>query len=119
MKAALASLFERIRGANASGDDDIVKRACLESAAEPPAADAAPIALAYSIQARDVGDLLSPIAVQLATGRPAMWRRPSAGAHLLAAGSILHWATPESHVWGTGLDPAEAIGEIDGERIWA
>jgi hypothetical protein len=48
-----------------------------------------------------------------------MWRRPSAGAHLLAAGSILHWATPESHVWGTGLDPAEAIGEIDGERIWA
>ena len=44
---------------------------------------------------------------------------PSTGAHLLAAGSILHWATPESHVWGTGLDPAQPIGEIDGERIWA
>ena len=104
MKAALASLFDRIRGANASGDDDIVKRACLDSAAEPPATDAAHIALSYAIRAKDASDLLSPVAVQLATGRPAVWRRPSAGAHLLAAGSILHWATLESHVWGTGLD---------------
>ena len=22
-------------------------------------------------------------------------------------------------VWGTGLDPAEPVGELDGERIWA
>ncbi len=68
---------------------------------------------------KDIGDLVSPIAVQYATGRPAVWRRPSTGAHLLGAGSILHWATLESHVWGTGLDPSQPIGEIDGERIWA
>jgi len=119
MKAALASLFDRLRGAGASAENDIVGRACLESAAEPPTTDTAPIALSYSIHVKDIGDLLSPIAVQHATGRPATWRRPSAGAHLLATGSILHWATLESHVWGTGLDPSQPIGEIDGERIWA
>jgi len=119
MKAALASLFGRLRGAGASADSDIVRHACLESAAEAPATGAAPIALSYPIGAKNVGDLLSPVAVQHATGHPAAWRPPGAGAHLLGAGSILHWATPESHVWGTGLDPAQPIGEIDGERIWA
>src|SRR5688572_17441676 len=118
MKAALASLLGRIRGAGASAESDIVQRACFESA-ELPTTGGAPIALAYSIHVKEIGDFLSPIAVQHATGRPAVWRRPSTGAHLLAAGSILHWATPESHVWGTGLDPAHPIGEIDGERIWA
>ncbi len=119
MKAAIASLFGRLRGAGGSGDADIVKRACLEGAAEPPATDAAPIALSYSIHVKEIGDLVSPIAVQYATGRPAVWRRPNAGAHLLAAGSILHRATPESHVWGSGLDPSQPIGEIEGDRIWA
>ncbi len=119
MKAALGSLFDRLRGVGASADSDIVKHACLENTAEPPATDAAPIALSYSIGVKEIGGLISPIAVQHATGRPAVWRRPSAGAHLLAAGGILHWATPESHVWGTGLDPSQPIGEIEGDRIWA
>ncbi|MBA4100465.1 MAG: hypothetical protein C0484_27280 [Rhodospirillum sp.] len=119
MKAALASLFGRIRGAGASAENDVVRRACLDSAAEGPATDAVPIAHSYPIGGKNVGNLLSSVAVQHATGHPAAWRHPSAGAHLLAAGSILHWATPESHVWGTGLDPAQPIGEIDGERIWA
>src|SRR5262245_61669250 len=99
MKAALASLLGRIRGAGASGDGDIVKRACLEIVAEPAATGATPIALAYPNGVKDVGDLLSPIAVQHATGHSAIWRRPSAGAHLLGPGSILHFATLESHVW--------------------
>lgn len=116
---AIAALLDRIRGVGANGESDIVQRACFESAVELPATDEAPIALSYSIHVKEIGDLLSPIAVQYATGRPAIWRRPSAGTHLLGAGSILHWATPESHVWGTGLDPAQPIGEIDGERIWA
>jgi hypothetical protein len=116
---AIAALLDRIRGAGANGESDIVQRACLDSAAEVPTADVAPIALSYQIGVKEIGDLLSPVAVQHATGHPAAWRRPTAGAHLLAAGSILHWATPESHVWGTGLDPAQPIGEIDGERIWA
>jgi pyruvyltransferase len=115
---ALASLFSSMRG-GAGGDSAVVKRACLEGAAEPQATDAAPIALSYAIGVRTIGDLVSPVAVQYATGRPTVWKPHESGPHLLAVGSILHWATPESHIWGTGLDPSQPIGELDGERIWA
>jgi pyruvyltransferase len=119
MKLTIAALLDRFRGAGSGDDSDIVKRACLENAAEPPATKAPPIALAYPIGVKDIGDRLGPIAVQHATGRPTIWTRPTPDEHLLGHGSILHWATPLSHVWGTGLDPAEAVGELDGERIWA
>lgn len=119
MKGAIASLLDRVRGLGASGDGDIVMRACLDGTAEPPAVDAAPIALSYSIGVKDIGDLISPIAVQHATGRPTIRKPPTEDEHLLAIGGILHWATPLSHVWGAGLKPAKGIGEVDGERIWA
>ena len=116
---AIAALFDRIRGVGANGESDIVQRACLSPEGEPPATKASPIALAYPIGVKEIGDQLAPIAVQHASGRPTVWTRPAPDEHLLAGGSILHWATPLSHVWGTGLDPAEPIGELDGERIWA
>ncbi len=120
MKAALAALFDRIRGARSSDPDDIVRRSCLDPAAEPPATKAPPIAVSYFIKTRNIGDLVSPIAVQYATGRPTLWRRPAAGEHLLGIGSILHWARPDSHVWGTGLmSPEQGIGGLEGERVWA
>ena len=112
-------LFDRIRGAGASAENDIVMRACLESAAEGPATDAAPIALSYSIRVKDIGDLLSPVAVNTPPGHPAMWRRPSAGVHLLAYGSILHWATPDRMSGEPAWSQAQPIGEIDGERTRA
>jgi pyruvyltransferase len=115
---ALASLFSRMRGA-AGGGSEFVKRACLEGATEWPATDAAPIALSYAIGVKTIGDLVSPVAVQYATGRPTIWKPHESGPHLLAGGNILHWATPESDIWGTGLDPTQPIGELDGERIWA
>ena len=118
MKAALASLLGRIRGAGANGENDIVQRACLESAARAPATDAAPIAVSYSIGVKEIGDRVSPIAVQYATGRAAVWRRPSTGAHLLAAGGILHWAR-SNRMSGDRPGPGPPIGEIEGERIWA
>jgi hypothetical protein len=116
---AIAALLDRIRGVGANGESDIVQRACLLPEGEPPATKALPIALAYPIGVKDIGDRLAPIAVQHATGRATVWTRPAPDEHLLASGSILHWATPLSHVWGTGLDPAEPIGELEGERIWA
>jgi hypothetical protein len=116
---AIAALLDRIRGVGANGENEIVQRACLSPEGEPPATKALPIALAYPIGVKEIGDRLGPIAVQHATGRPTVWTRPTPDEHLLASGSILHWATPLSHVWGTGLDPAEPIGELEGERIWA
>jgi hypothetical protein len=116
---AIAALLDRIRGAGANGESDIVQHACLSPEGEPPVTKGSPIALAYPIGVKEIGDRLGPIAVQHATGRPAVWTRSSPDEHLLAGGSILHWATPLSHVWGTGLDPAEPIGELDGKRIWA
>jgi pyruvyltransferase len=116
---AISALLDRIRGVGTNGESDIVQRACLSSEGDPPASKAPPIALAYPIGVKGIGDRLAPIAVQHATGRATVWTRPAPDEHLLASGSILHWATPLSHVWGTGLDPAEPIGELDGERIWA
>jgi hypothetical protein len=116
---AIAALLDRIRGGGANGESDIVQRACLLPEGDPPATKAPPIALAYPIGVKEIGDRLGPIAVQHATGRATVWTRPAPDEHLLASGSILHWATPLSHVWGTGLDPTEPIGELEGERIWA
>ena len=116
---AIAALLDRIRGVGANGESEIVQRACLSPEGDPPASKAPPIVLAYPIGVKEIGDRLGPIAVQHATGRATVWTRPAPDEHLLASGSILHWATPLSHVWGTGLDPAEPIGELDGARIWA
>ena len=120
MKQLVARLLDRIRGTGSDDQGDIVQRSCLDTAGEPPETKAPPIALSYFIKVRNIGDLLSPIAAQYATGRPTVWRRPAAGEHLLSIGSILHWAKPHSHVWGAGLmSPEHGIGELDGERVWA
>jgi hypothetical protein len=120
MKQMIAALLDRIRGTGSSDQGDIVRRSCIDAAAEPPATKAPPIAVSYFIKVRNIGDLVSPIAVQYATGRPTVWKTRAAGEHLLGIGSILHWARPLSHVWGTGLmNPAHGIGGLEGERIWA
>lgn len=117
---AIAALLDRIRGTGSSDRDDILRRSCLDPAGEPPETKATPIALSYFIKVRNIGDQVSPIAVQHATGRPTVWRRPLAGEHLLGIGSILHWAKPDSHVWGTGMTgPEHGVGGLEGERVWA
>ena len=120
MKGTIASWLDRIRGSRSGDENDIVKQSCLETAGEPPATKARPIPLSYPIAVRNIGELVSPIAVQFATGRPTVWKPRPAREHLLGPGSILHWATPLSDVWGTGLmSPEVGIGELDGERVWA
>src|SRR5690242_21730027 len=101
MKARIAALLDRIRGARSGDEADIVKQGCLETAGGPPATKARPIALSYPIGVRTIGDLVAPITVQYAAGRPTIWKPRSAGRHLLGPGSILRWATASSHVWGT------------------
>jgi len=97
-----------------------VRQACLDPAGQVPATKARPIPLSYFIGVKNVGDLVSPTAVQYATGRPTLWKQRSVGAHLLGLGSILPWATELSHVWGTGLmNPARGFGDVRAERIWA
>lgn len=120
MKQMIAALLDRIRGTGSSDQGDIVQRSCLDADAEPPATKAPPIAVSYFIKVKNIGDLVNPIAIQYATGRPTVWKTRAAGEHLLGIGSVLHWAKPLSHVWGTGLmSPAHGIGQLEGERIWA
>jgi hypothetical protein len=120
MRQKIAALLDRIRGHGSSDQEDIVRQACLGLVAPTPAATSRPIALAYFIKVKNIGDQVGPVAVQYATGRPTLWKRGSAGEHLLGLGSILHWANALSHVWGTGImNPTIRLGDVRAERIWA
>ena len=120
MRQKIAALLDRFRGHGPSDEGDIVRKACLGAMTPIPATTARPIALSYFIGVKNIGDQVSPVAVQYATGRPTLWKPRSAGEHLLGLGSILHWATELSHVWGAGLmSPARGFGDVRAERIWA
>jgi hypothetical protein len=120
MRRRIAALLDRIRGHGPGDDGEIVRQACLDPAGQALATKARPIALSYFIGVKNVGDLVSPITVQYATGRPTLWKQRSVGTHLLGLGSILPWATELSHVWGAGLmNPARGFGDVRAERIWA
>ena len=117
----ITALLDRIRnlGSGAAGED-IVRQSCLDPAAQAAVPHGRPIALSYSLKVKNIGDRVSPIAVQYATGRPSVWAPRAAGASLLGIGSILHTASALSHVWGTGLESPEAgFGDVRGEHIWA
>jgi hypothetical protein len=66
----------------------------------PIALEAAPIRLSYFVRIPNVGDLINPTLVAAVAGTQTI--RSTRGVHLLAAGSILASAKPESVVWGTG-----------------
>jgi hypothetical protein len=120
MKRAIAALLDRIRGVGSGDEGDIVRQACLDPAGQAPATKAFPIALSYYIGVRNVGDLVSPIAVQDATGRSTLWKPRSIEPHLLGAGGILHWANEASHVWGAGIaNLTRGFGDVRAERVWA
>ncbi|HSE74990.1 MAG TPA: hypothetical protein VLB05_10780 [Dongiaceae bacterium] len=124
MSRLLSGLLDRVRrlAGNGGGDPvEAVRAACIDSGLPMPEARGAPLRLCYFMGIRNIGDLLSPVAVQFATGRPTIWRqhRPKVP-HLLALGSILSWSTRQSHVWGAGiLHPSRAIGNVRPEQVWA
>jgi hypothetical protein len=64
------------------------------------------IRLAYFIRVPNVGDLINPSLIQAISGCPVV-RASTEKTHLLAIGSLLGWATPMSHIWGTGMLSAD------------
>ena len=84
MRQKIAALLDRIRGHGPSDEGDIVRTACLGAMTPIPATTARPIALSYFIGVKNIGDQVSPVAVQV-RDRPAhvveaaLGRRASAG----------------------------------------
>ena len=105
---AIAALLDRIRGAGANGESDIVQRACLSPDGEPPATKALPtkalpIALAYPIGVKEIGD-------RLGSDRRAACDRPADGldaarARRASAGQRQHPALGDAAVACLGHRP--------------
>jgi hypothetical protein len=79
-----------------------------------------PLRLRYFIRIPNVGDRINPAIVTELTGRQTVWVGAGAEPHLLAAGSMMATATPQSRVWGTGvMDPTNGIGAANPRNIYA
>jgi len=80
---------------------------------------ARPLRLNYFIRIPNVGDRINPELITAITGLHTIHSKGETG-HLLAIGSILGLATPESHVWGTGvIHPDIGSGAVRPERVYA
>ena len=78
-----------------------------------------PIRLQYFLRIPNIGDLINPAVVESVAGEQTVYTRGNAP-HLLAIGSIMAGATPQSCVWGTGvMHPDIGIGTPDASRIYA
>jgi hypothetical protein len=78
-----------------------------------------PIRLQYFVRIPNIGDLINPIIVSAITGEQTV-RASSDAPHLLAIGSLMAGATPQSCVWGTGvMHPDIGIGSPEASRIHA
>jgi hypothetical protein len=84
-----------------------------------PANPDAPLPLAWFDRMPNVGDRINAPLVRGLTGRavvPADPRRP----HLIAVGSLMARATPQSQIWGTGvIDPDGGVGRARRANIHA
>lgn len=65
---------------------------------------------------RNFGDELNPAVIQALVGKKPRHATPQ-DTKLLAIGSVLHFATPNDHVWGSGvngknLDPNEYVSQL-------
>lgn len=57
----------------------------------------------YFDRTLNVGDVLNPYLVSKVAGKDTFLTKHRTQAHLLAIGSIMHFGTPHSHVWGSGV----------------
>lgn len=98
----------------------IVRQSCLGLAGQDAATPGPPIAISHRTDMKNIGDRSNPIAVQYATGRSTFWTSPATRPSLLGIGAILHWATAQSHVWGTGMTvPDLGSGGLRAQHVWA
>lgn len=80
----------------------------------------APIRASYFQRVRNIGDAIAPCLLESVTGHPAIAARSTEFPYILSIGSLLHTATPQSFVWGTGLiHPSAGTGNPDPARILA
>lgn len=60
----------------------------------------------YYSRIKNVGDILNPYMIEKLTGRKSFLIKERRISHLLPIGSIMHFATKNSNVWGSGvIDP--------------
>jgi hypothetical protein len=62
-----------------------------------------PVRLNYFLRIPNVGDRINPAIVTAMSRRPTVYSPRAREPHLISAGSTMSNATPESHVWGTGV----------------
>jgi len=79
-----------------------------------------PIQANYFIRIPNVGDRINPTLISAISGRQCMLARSTDHPHLLAIGSMMASATPQSHIWGTGvMHPEYGIGVPLPSKIYA
>jgi hypothetical protein len=84
----------------------------------PITLNVAPIRMHYFVRVPNVGDLVNPALVAAIAGKQTV--RSRSGPHLLASGSILALAQPDSVIWGAGvMHPSFGIGASSAENIFA
>lgn len=79
-----------------------------------------PIRLKYFLAVPNVGDRASPEIVSAVSGQPTVRFTRIHDPHLLAVGSLMAMATPQSRIWGTGvMHPDFGTGSPLTENIYA
>lgn len=74
----------------------------------------------YFLRVPNFGDLLNPLIIEAVSGQETCWSARDDLPHLLAIGSLVAIASPQSHVWGTGvMNPVLGLGAVDGRRVHA
>jgi hypothetical protein len=74
----------------------------------------------YFLRIPNFGDLLNPLLISSLFGRDPYWVAEADRDHMLAIGSIMAAASPQSHIWGAGvMHPDFGIGQADPAHIHA
>jgi GR25 family glycosyltransferase involved in LPS biosynthesis len=94
--------------------------AARKSAGSATGAKPAGLPIRYWTAIANAGDQINPYIVEAVAGRTPYFSPRRNEPHVLGIGSILFMATPQSHVWGSGiLDPAGDYSQVAPDRVHA
>jgi hypothetical protein len=111
--------FTSIREAEDSGAA-LAAAAARKSAGAAGGAKPPGLPIRYWTVINNAGDQINPYIIEAVAGRTPYFSPRRHEAHVLGVGSILFMATPQSHVWGSGiLDPKGDYSEINVDRVHA